>query len=85
MAGIPLSVNARQGYMKVGLPSFVDSQEGNISSRESVATSSPDSASHALAALDNPRNGTGGCELLVEDVIELGNPTLVTHEVAHSV
>ena len=85
VAGNTLSINVRQRCIKVGLPSFVDSQERDISGCESVTTSSPDSTSDAPTALDNPRSGPGGCEFLMEDVIELGNPTLITHEVTHSI
>jgi len=85
MAGNPLSAYFRMGCREVGLPSLVDGQECDISSRESVATSSPDSTTNAPIVPDNPGGGFGGRELLVENVIELGNPTLVAHEVTHSI
>lgn len=63
----------------------MDGKESNVPSRVSVAASSPDSASNAPIALDNPRSRFGGRELFVEDIIELGNPTLIAHEVAHGI
>ena len=67
------------------LPSLVNSQERDIPGRETATTSSPDSASNARTVPGNPGDGFGGCELLVEDVIEFGNPTLIAHEVTHSI
>lgn len=75
----------RARVQKSCLPSLVDSQERDIPGRETIATGGPNSASNARTVPGNPGDGFGGCELLVKDVIEFGNPTLVTHEVTHSI
>jgi len=81
----PFEFECRVRVQKSCLPSLVDSQERDVPGRETVATSGPNSASNARTIPGNPGDGFGGCELLVEDVIEFGNPTLVAHEVAHSI
>jgi len=81
----PPEFKCRVGVQKSCLPSLMDSQERDIPGRETVATSSPHSSSNARTALGNPGDGFGGCELIVEDVIKFGNPTLVTHEVTHCI
>ena len=63
----------------------MNSQECDISCRISIASSGPNSTSNTAGVFDRPGGGLGGCEFLVEDVIELGNPTLIAHEVAHGV
>ena len=85
MAKNHLSVNVKEGRGKVGSPSLVDSQERDVPSSKAIATSSSNSTSNAPAAINYPGNGLGGSELLVENVIELGDPTLITHEVTHGI
>jgi hypothetical protein len=63
----------------------MDGQERDIPSRESIATSGPDTPSDTPTVLDDPGGVLGGCELLVEDVIELGDPTFITQEVTHGI
>ena len=41
--------------------------------------------SDAPTMLDNPGDVFEGSEFLMEDVLELGNPTLATHEVTHRI
>ena len=81
----PPEFKCRVRVQKSCLPCLVDSQERDIPGCETVATSGPNAASDASAVLGNPGDRFGGCELLVEDVVEFGNPTLVTHEVTHGI
>jgi len=81
----PPEFKCRIRVQKGRLPSLVHSQERDIPGRETVATSSPNSSSNARAVLGNPGGGFGRRELLVEDIIEFGNPTFVAHEVTHGV
>ena len=63
----------------------MDSQEGDVPGCEATATGSPNSTSNPPTATDYPGSGFRGCELLVEDVIELRNPAFITHEVTHGI